>query len=60
MKNKTTSHPVGPFGSLRPLNVAKTSEAKLLRYYCYGWLRKAGDSWELNERGEQLFYITSN
>ena len=57
MKQK---HPDGPFGQLRPLNMAKTSEAKLLRYYCYGWLRKAGDSWELNERGEQLFYITSN
>lgn len=57
MKQK---HPDGPFGPLRPLNMAKTSEAKLLRYYCYGWLRKAGYGWELNERGEELFYITSN
>ena len=56
MKSKNTSHPAGPFGPLRPLNMAKTSEAKLLRYHCYGWMDKVGGQWVLNERGLQLFY----
>jgi hypothetical protein len=53
MKNTT---PVGPFGALRPLDLKKTSEAKLLRYHCYGWMDKVGGQWVLNERGLQLFY----
>ena len=46
----------GPFGALRPLNLAKTSEAKLLRFHCYGWMDKVNGQWQLNERGLQLFY----
>jgi hypothetical protein len=57
MKNKA---PQGPFGSLRPINMAKVSEAKLVRLHCYGWMDRVGGEWVLNERGEQLFYITSN
>ena len=53
MKNTT---PVGPFGALRPLDLKKTSEAKLVRYHCYGWMDKVGGQWVLNERGLQLFY----
>ena len=48
--------PVGPFGPLRPLNLQKTSEAKLLRFHCYGWMDKVDGAWVLNERGLQLFY----
>jgi hypothetical protein len=47
---------VGPFGALRPLDLKKTSEAKLLRYHCYGWMDKVDGQWVLNERGLQLFY----
>ena len=53
MMNETL---MGPFGPLRPLNLAKTSEAKLLRYHCYGWLDKVDGQWQLNERGLELFY----
>ena len=53
MKKET---PMGPFGPLRPLNLAKTSEAKLLRLHCYGWMDKVDGQWALNERGHQLFY----
>jgi hypothetical protein len=47
---------VGPFGALRPLNLKKTSEAKLLRFHCYGWMDKVNGAWALNERGLTLFY----
>ena len=46
----------GPFGELRPLDLRKTSEAKLLRFHCYGWMDKVDGEWRLNERGLQLFY----
>jgi hypothetical protein len=46
----------GPFGALRPLDLKKTSEAKLVRYHCYGWMDKVDGQWQLNERGLQLFY----
>jgi hypothetical protein len=51
---KTT--PVGPFGPLRPLDLKKTSEAKLTRFHCYGWMDRVNDQWTLNERGRDLFY----
>ena len=54
---KKTNHPQGPFGELRPLNLVKTSEAKLLRFHCYGWLDKVAGQWELNARGRDLFYL---
>ena len=46
----------GPFGELRPLALSKTSEAKLIRFHCYGWMDKVDGEWRLNERGLQLFY----
>ena len=48
--------PVGPFGALRPLDLKKTSEAKLIRFHCYGWMDKVDGQWRLNERGLELFY----
>jgi hypothetical protein len=48
--------PVGPFGALRPLDLKKTSEAKLIRFHCYGWMDKVDGQWALNERGRDLFY----
>ncbi len=56
MKKETAPAPLGPFGPLRPLNLAKTSEAKLLRFHCYGWMDRVDGQWALNERGLQLFY----
>lgn len=57
MKNKA---PQGPFGSLRPLDMSKVSEAKLVRLHCYGWMDRIDGEWVLNERGKQLFFVTSN
>lgn len=57
MSMKKTTHPQGPFGELRPLNLAKTSEAKLVRLHCYGWLDKVDGAWALNDRGRDLFYL---
>lgn len=57
MKNKA---PQGPFGPLRPLNMAKASESKLVRLHCYGWMDHVGGGWVLNKRGKQLFFLTSN
>lgn len=54
MKNNA---PVGPFGALKPLDLSKTSEAKLLRFHCYGWMDRVGGEWVLNERGRNLYYI---
>ena len=48
--------PMGPFGLLRPFNVEKLSEKKLINMYCYGWLKKVDGQWQLNERGLTLFY----
>ena len=57
MKKNLRPAPVGPFGELRPLNLAKTSEAKLLRFRCYGWLDKVEGQWALSARGQTLLYL---
>lgn len=49
----------GPFGALRPIVLSKTSEAKLQRLHCYGYLNRVGDVWVLNERGASLYYFVS-
>ena len=47
----------GPFGALRPLDLVKAPEAKLLRYHCYGWLDRVNGGCALNARGRDLFYL---
>lgn len=50
-------NPNGPFGELRPVNLAKLDENRALKWHCYGWLEKVDGAWALTARGRDLFYL---
>ena len=49
--------PMGPFGALRPLNLGSASERKLMTLWASGYLDRSNGSWELSERGQDLYYL---
>ena len=49
--------PVGPFGPKRSLNLGSASERKLMTLWASGYLVRCNGSWELSERGQDLYYV---
>ena len=48
---------IGPFGTLRPLNLKTICARKLYTLYASGYLAREAGEWVLTERGQNLYYF---
>jgi hypothetical protein len=49
--------PIGPFGTVRPLNLKAICARKLYTLYASGYLAREAGEWVLTERGQNLYYF---